>query len=286
MEDGFVIKGKGGAKMTAYSVLMSVYHKEKPEYFRASIQSMIDQTEEADEFVIVCDGPLTEELEKVLLWAKETLTEKLKIVRIPQNGGLGKALNLGLKLCKNELVARMDTDDISLPDRCEKQLNAFSVHPEVSIISGIVEEFSGDVNDVTVRRLLPERHEDIFEFAKKRNPFNHPCVMFKKSAVERAGGYQEFYLLEDYFLWIRMLLTGAKGMNLNEPILRMRTGLVMYKRRGGVRYASSQIKLFSYMKKNGMISWMRWIKSVLLRTLSCIVPGSIRYMMFKRLLRK
>ena len=272
--------------MEAYSVLMSVYHKEKPEYFRSAIQSMIDQTAEADEFVIVCDGPLTEELEKVLSWSTEKLTGKIKIVRIPQNGGLGKALNMGLKFCKNELVARMDTDDISLPDRCEKQLKAFCAQPEVSIISGTVEEFSGDANDITDRRVLPERHEEIIEFAKKRNPFNHPCVMFKKSAVEKAGGYQEMYLMEDYFLWVRMLLNGEKGMNLNEPLLRMRTGEGMYKRRGGIKYVSSQIVLLKYMKEKGMITNMQFIESLILRTVSGILPGRIRRSLYKKFLRK
>lgn len=272
--------------MAAYSVLMSVYYKEKPEYFRASIQSMIDQTLQADEFVIVSDGPLTDELGNVLSWAESKLKEKLKIVRIPQNVGLGKALNTGLKVCKNELVARMDTDDISLSERCEKQMKALLDHPKVSVISGIAEEFMENVNEVTARRVLPSDHDAIFEFAKSRNPFNHPCVMFKKSAVEKAGGYQEMYLLEDYFLWIRMLLNGEKGMNLNEPLLRMRTGAGMYKRRGGIKYVYSQIRLFSFMKEREMITKKQFLKNVILRSLSGILPGNIRHVLYQKLLRK
>ena len=272
--------------MEAYSVLMSVYSKEKPEYFRVAIQSMIGQTVQADEFVIVCDGPLTEELDEVLSWAEEKLKEKIKMVRLPQNGGLGKALNMGLMACKNELVARMDTDDISLSDRCEKQLKAFSDHPEVSVISGVAEEFYEDANEITARRVLPLDHEAIYEFAKKRNPFNHPCVMFKKSAVQKAGGYQEMYRLEDYFLWVRMLLNGEKGLNLNDTLLKMRTGAGMYKRRGGLKYMSSQIRLFSYMKEKGMITKIRFMKNVILRTFSGLLPGNIRYLLFKKLLRK
>jgi len=272
--------------MEAYSVLMSVYSKEKPEYFRVAIQSMIGQTAQADEFVIVCDGPLTEELDEVLSWAEEKQKEKIKIVRLPQNGGLGKALNMGLMACKNELVARMDTDDISLSDRCEKQLKAFSDHPEVSVISGVAEEFYEDANEITARRVLPLDHEAIYEFAKKRNPFNHPCVMFKKSAVQKAGGYQEMYRLEDYFLWVRMLLNGEKGLNLNDTLLKMRTGAGMYKRRGGLKYISAQIELFSYMMENGMITRMRFLKNVILRTFSGLLPGSIRLLLFRKLLRK
>ncbi len=271
--------------MTAYSVLMSVYIKEKPEYFRAAIQSMIDQTAQADEFVIVCDGPLTDELNEVILWAEQILKEKIKIIRIPKNVGLGKALNAGLALCKNELVARMDTDDISLTDRCEKQLKAFWDHPQVSVISGIVEEFNEDENEVTARRVLPLNHVAIYEFAKSRNPFNHPCVMFKKSAVQKAGGYQEMYLLEDYFLWARMLLNGEKSMNLGEPLLRMRAGAGMYKRRGGLKYISSQIRLLKYMKEKGMITKTQFLKNVIIRTISGILPGNVRHILYMRFLR-
>ena len=164
--------------MAAYSVLMSVYHKEKPEHFRMAIQSMLDQTVRADDFVIVCDGPLTDELNGVLAWAEETLGKRLTIVRLPVNGGLGKALNEGLKHVRNELVARMDSDDVSLPERCELQLNAFSENPEISVLSGTIEEFETDMQNVTAQRVLPEKHEEIFAFAKRRNPFNHPCVMF------------------------------------------------------------------------------------------------------------
>ena len=272
--------------MTAYSVLMSVYHKEKPEYFRTAVQSMMDQTVKADEFVIVCDGPLTEELEKTLSWAQDALKERLKIVRMPVNGGLGKALNEGLRHVKNDLVARMDTDDVSLTNRCEMQLEAFCLHPEISVLSGVIEEFSEDVSIVTARRVLPETHEAICEFAKKRNPFNHPCVMFKKSAVERAGGYQDMLLLEDYYLWVRMLLNGEKGMNLQTPLLRMRAGYSMYKRRGGMKYIMSQIRLFSFMREKGMISHFEFIKSVLLRTMSSLVPSKIRHFLFVSFLRK
>lgn len=272
--------------MTGYSVLMSVYLKEKPDYFRAAIQSMIDQTIKSDDFVIVCDGPLTDELENVLAWAKEALKEALNVIRLPVNGGLGNALNEGLKHVRNELVARMDTDDISLPDRCEKQLEAFSNDPGISVIGGIVEEFSDDANVVTARRIPPFAHEDILKFAKRRNPFNHPCVMFKKSAVERAGGYQDMYLLEDYYLWLRMLDNGEKGMNLPIPLLRMRAGDGMYKRRGGGKYILSQMKLFSFMKEKGMITGWQFMKSVVIRTLSSIAPGCVRKFLFIKLMRK
>ena len=275
-----------GVQLPPYSVLMSVYYKDKAEHFKAAIQSMIDQTVSSDEFVIVCDGPLNDELEKVLSWASATLQEKLKIVRIAENGGLGKALNKGAQFCTNEFVARMDADDISLPNRCELQLRAFLEHPDVSVMSGIIEEFSKDVSLVMARRVLPEKHEEILEFAKSRNPFNHPCVMFRKSAVDRAGGYKDMRLLEDYYLWVQMLLNGEKGMNLPIPLLRMRAGYGMYKRRGGFKYAMSQIRLFSYMKERKMISRTQFLISVTMRSISSLLPAFVRYFLFMQLLRE
>lgn len=269
-----------------YSVLMSVYEKESPVFFRSAIESMILQTVKTDDFVLVCDGKLTKELDDIIQWAEKALHGSIRVIRLKENVGLGKALNEGLKACKNELVARMDSDDISLSDRCEKQLSAFYSNPEISIISGTVEEFTDNVDEVTVRRVLPETNEEILRFAQNRNPFNHPCVMFKKSAVERAGGYQDLYRLEDYYLWVRMLLKGEKGMNLREPLIRMRTGAGMYKRRGGVKYIRAQYRLFSYMKECGMITGRRFIKNMLIRTLSGLAPGSIRSLIYRKLLRK
>lgn len=272
--------------MEAYSVLMSVYAKEKANYFRAAVQSMIDQTVKTDDFVMVCDGPLTQELNEVVLWAEKALSGRINVIRLDKNSGLGNALNAGLRQCRNELVARMDSDDLSLPERCEMQLDAFKKHPEIAVMSGIAEEFSENSNTVTARRVLPERHEEILKFAKSRNPFNHPCVMFKKSAVERAGGYQQMDLLEDYFLWIRMLLNGEKGMNLQLPLLRMRAGMDMYMRRGGYKYVLSQVRLFSYMRRQGFITPIQFMKSALMRTASGLIPGKLRHFLFHKFLRK
>ena len=186
--------------MQNYSVLMSVYYKEKPEYLEQAIESVQSQTFPTDDFILVCDGPLNDALDKVIAKKQREMGITLNVVRLAKNGGLGNALNEGIKHCKNELVARMDSDDIAYPHRCEKQLAVFNEHPEVSICSGIVEEFTTDPNTVDAKRVPPETNAEIVEFAKKRNPFNHPCVMYKKSAVEAVGSYQDFYLLEDYYL--------------------------------------------------------------------------------------
>lgn len=271
---------------TSYSVLMSVYHKEKAEYLKQAMDSIWSQTIPTDDYVLVCDGPLNAELDAIIDEMEKVHQETLHVVRLEKNGGLGNALNIGIKECKHELVARMDSDDISRTDRCERQLKVFQTHPDVSVVSGIVEEFTTSIDQIEARRVPPETQNEIVQFAKKRNPFNHPCVMYKKSAVEAAGGYQDFYLLEDYYLWIRMLQKGITGYNLQEPLLWMRAGSDMYKRRAGWKYAMSQKALFKYMKDNGFIGGSQYMKSVAVRTASSLTPNWLREFMFKTVMRK
>lgn len=275
---------EGSYYMNSYSVLMSVYYKEKPAYLRDAMNSMWDQSIPASEFVLVCDGPLNRELDTVILNMEKAHSE-LKVVRLEKNMGLGSALNIGLSQCNNELIARMDSDDVSRPDRCEKQLMVFCEHPEVSICSGIVEEFSDSTDFVESRRVPPETQGEILEFAKERNPFNHPCVMYRKNEVMNAGGYQDFFLLEDYYLWIRMLQNGSIGYNLQVPLLWMRAGSEMYKRRAGWKYIKSQNELFRYMRDDNFITTMEYIRSVSLRTISSMSPNWLRAKIFRKKLR-
>ncbi len=269
----------------AYSVLMSVYKNEKADYLRLAMKSMWEQTVPTNDFVLVCDGPLTDELYAVI--DEMTLAHpELTVVKSEKNMGLGNALNFGIQYCKNELVARMDSDDISRPDRCEKQLGVFAASKDIAVVSGTIEEFTVSTDVVEARRVLPENQDEIIEFAKKRNPFNHPCVMYKKSAVEAAGGYRDFYLLEDYFLWVRMLKGGAVGCNIKDPLLWMRAGSDMYKRRSGLKYAKSQAALFKYMRDIGFISTSGYLKSVFVRFISSLIPNRVRKFIFKTVLRK
>ena len=269
-----------------YSVLMSVYHKEKPEYLKQAIASIQAQTLPTDDFVLVCDGSLNDALDAVIAKKQQEMGETLNVVRLAKNSGLGNALNEGIKHCKNELVARMDSDDIAYQDRCEKQIAVFCTHPEVSVCSGIVEEFTRVPEVVDAKRVPPEAHEEIVEFAKKRNPFNHPCVMYKRSAVEAVGSYQDFYLLEDYYLWLRMLMAGYQGYNIQEPLLHMRAGSDMYFRRAGWKYAKTQARLFKFMKSQGFIGEGQYIKSCVIRSGSALAPNWLRKLMFEKVLRK
>lgn len=268
-----------------YSVLMSVYYKEKPEFLRQSMISIYEQTVPTNDFVLVCDGKLNDELDGVIDEMQTKFGDILNVIRLPQNVGLGKALNEGIKHCKNDLVARMDSDDISYPNRCEKELEMFQKN-SIDIVSGVVEEFTVSPTDTYSKRILPEKNNEIVNFAKKRNPFNHPCVMYRRQAVQNAGGYQDFYLLEDYYLWIRMLINGSVGYNIQEPILWMRTGNGMYKRRSGLKYAKSQAELFKFMQEKGFINNWQYVKSVAVRFASSIAPNFLRKFMYETILRK
>ena len=240
---------------------------------------------EEPNFVLVCDGPLNPSLDDVIAEMQKKFGSRLYVHRLAKNGGLGNALNEGMKYCRHELIARMDSDDVSNNDRCEKEIGIFEDHPEVSIVSGVIEEFVGDISHIQSRRVVPEKQKEIIAFAKKRNPFNHPCVMYRKSAVEAAGGYQDFYLLEDYYLWIRMLQKGFIGYNIQTPILWMRAGSDMYKRRGGWKYVQSQIQLFKYMKDTGFISFGDYIMQAGIRMCAAMVPNALRKIIFQNALR-
>ncbi|MBE5881007.1 MAG: glycosyltransferase [Lachnospiraceae bacterium] len=271
-------------QQTDYSVLMSVYLKEQALFLRESIESMLSQTIMPKDFVIVCDGPLTEELDTVVSEYEERFPELFQVIRIPENVGLGRALNEGMKHCRCEYIARMDSDDISLPNRMEKQLAVLNGQ-QVDIVSGTLTEFDEAAPDGTHKRSLPETHEQIRKFARRRNPFNHPCVCYKKTSVIKSGGYEHFEGFEDYYLWVRMLMAGMRGYNLQDTILKMRaTG--MHGRRGGFRYASSIIKFRLYLLKSGFCSFGDFIYTVTGHVAVSILPNRLRQLFYHRVLRK
>ncbi len=275
------MKTKGGV---GYSVLMSVYWKEKPEFLRQSMDSIYSQTIPTDNFVLVCDGPLGEGLYKVVEEQKTKFQEALKIIQLERNCGLGNALNEGMKFCRHEWVARMDSDDISFPERCERQLSVFRDRPEIAICSGTVLEFRDTPDQITGKRALPEEHQDICMFSHRRNPFNHPAVMFRKLAVEEAGGYQEqYHLFEDYDLWVRMLMKGYQGYNLKTPLLYMRVPEDMYARRGGRSYAKTMLQFHWRMLQNRWSNGREYITGAVPHAMICVLPNRLRKQIYQRL---
>ena len=268
-----------------FSVLLSLYIKENPVFFRQSLDSLLHQTLLPDEVVLVEDGPLTPELEQIVS-DYSSRYPILKVVPLPQNQGLGKALNEGIKYCSYELIARMDTDDVAKPDRFQKQVEVFEKHPEIDVCGAWIDEFEGDIDKIISTRKLPEWHNDIAAYAKKRNPINHPVVMFKKSAVVKAGSYQHFPLFEDYYLWVRMLMNGAKFYNIQESLLWFRFSPEMFKRRGGWGYAMKELKFQKTLRRMGFISTPIYLKNVAIRLTTRIIPNSWRSFIYKKLLRR
>jgi glycosyltransferase involved in cell wall biosynthesis len=268
-----------------YSVLMSVYRKENSEYLRESIISMLDQTIKPDEIVLVKDGPLTSELNSVI--EEFTSSNLLKVISLDKNVGLGKALNIGLDKCRNELIARMDTDDISINNRCEKQLELFSKNDRLSVVGTAVSEFIGDPNNVIAYKEVKTTYIDILKNIKFRNPINHPSVMFKKSDVLSVGSYKHWNLNEDYYLWLRMIKQGYIFQNINEPLVKMRTTNETYLRRGGWDYFITQKRLFDYMLSNKMINIFEYTYNNIIRLVTRVcIPNSLRKILYLKILRK
>ena len=242
-----------------YSILLPVYHKDKKEYLILSIESMLNQSVKSDDFVIVKDGPLTEELDELLDKYAANKDNHINIISLGSNGGLGAALDFGLQHCKNELVARMDADDISLPTRCERLLELFEKDPNLAIAGTNMDEFSEDPSVLVSSRVVPSNYEDIKKFIRRRNAFNHPTVMFKKSEVKRAGSYSSNGNIEDMDLFSRMISAGCIAANIPESLLLYRANKDNFKRRKSKLYRKSTINTAKLKLKRKEISYRDYL---------------------------
>lgn len=269
-----------------YSVLMSVYKNEEPEFLRISMESMFNQTIKTDDFVLICDGELTTELENIINKMESKYPKLLRVVRFNENKGLGKALQYGVKICKNNYIARMDSDDISLPNRCELQLEYLNLHKDISIVGSNVEEFIGSIENTVSNRVVPETNEEIIKFTKRRSPFNHPSVMYRKYDVIKSGNYSDVRNIQDYYLWVDMITSGCKGYNIQKNLVKMRTGEGLYKRRSGAKYLKIQLNLFNKMRKKNFISIIDYIISCSIRIISSLSPNWLRKIVYQKMLRK
>ncbi|MFJ1364965.1 glycosyltransferase [Capnocytophaga canimorsus] len=270
-----------------FSVLISLYIKEKPEFLAECLESLKNQTLQANEVVIVFDGKITSELEDVVSQYSKELP--IKVIRLAENVGLGKALQKGVLACNHEIIARMDTDDIATPDRFEKQINFLRANPQVSVLGSNISEFNLQANDLKRKRVLPEKHSEIYEFAKFRCPINHPTVVFKKEDVLQVGNYSgELLLWEDYTLWVTMLSKGYIFHNLQENLLhfRVKDGRETIKRRSGLKYALNELKFAKYMRKIGFLSLPEYLKFITLRPLGRLLPTNILLYIYNKFYRK
>lgn len=274
-------KVEQSAKSQKYSVLMSLYKKEKPEYLRLAIDSMINQTVPPDEIVIVEDGPLTDELYAVL-----DEYPILHRVKNETNLGLGLALNVGLKKCKNELVVRMDTDDCSKPERCEKQLLRFSEKPYLAIVGSHIDEFVGDVSNVISQRVVPTTTKEIYDYAKRRSAFNHPAVMYSKTAVLDAGGYADLKRNQDVDLFGRMQFLGYKAENIDEALLWFRSSDELAKRRKSWQNTWSYIATIRKFWKMGYSSFVDYAMVGIAQTGMYLMPVKLQNFVYRKFLRK
>lgn len=268
-----------------YSVLMTVYKSDSPEYFALSLDSMLNQSLSPDEIVLVKDGPISDALQKVI---DDRLNSNIPIkqIQLPINRGLGLALNAGIPECSNELIARMDSDDYSLPERCKKQVEAFIEDKGLDIIGCPVDEFVGNIDNIVGCRNVPYTNKDIYAFAKKRDPFNHPTVMYRKSKVVEAGMYSDYRKNQDTDLWIKMLTNKVKCKNLKEHLFRFRFDEKTFQKRKNWLNTRILLKIRYKAWRKGFNSFSDFMFVSCSQFAVWIMPISFQKFLYKHVLRR
>ena len=274
--------------MNKFSIITSVYKNDKTEYVREALDSMlVEQTTKPSEIVLVRDGQVPDELECLLNEYESCYPNIFNLIRLEQNGGLGNALKLGVEVAKYDIVARMDSDDICLPNRFELQLKYLMEHPETDIVGGQMTEFIGGSDNIVGTRVVPCTNAEIYEYMKNRCALNHVTVMFRKDAVLKAGNYQDWFWNEDYYLWIRMMIKNCQFANLPETLVNVRSGADQYARRGGRKYYESEKGIQKLLLEKGMTTRGKYMKNVALRwVLQIAMPNRLRGWAFRTFARK
>lgn len=271
--------------MEKFSVSMCVYGGDNPEWFRVAVDSILNQTAKPDEVVLVVDGPVPHELDSIIQSYEQQRV--FRVIRLEKNRGHGEARRIGLQACNYDLVALMDADDISAPNRFEKQLLLFAQNPELTIVGGNITEFVDEPDNRVGVRTVCCTDAQIKADMKKRCPMNQVTVMFRKTAVEVAGGYVDWYCEEDYYLWLRLMLNGGVFANIPENLVNVRVGKEMYRRRGGWRYFKSEAKLQKWMKKRKVIGFGDYVINVTKRLIvQVLLPNRLRGWVFQKFARK
>lgn len=269
-----------------FSVAISVYKNDNPEFFDRALCSITDeQTLMPSEIVLVVDGPVPSEIDEVIE-KYQTKYPIFNIIRFEENQGLGNALRVAIENANYSLIARMDSDDISLPTRFERQIQFFLDNPDTDIVGGDITEFIGNEDNVVAKRSVPCDNKEIKEYMKTRCPLNHVSVVYKRDAVLNCGNYLDLFWNEDYYLWIRMAEGGCIMANTGEVAVNVRTGQDMYKRRGGMKYFKSEYFLQKYMLKHKMIGKVTFTLNVLKRfIIQVLCPPSVRGFIFRKFAR-
>ncbi len=267
--------------MKKFTVLMSLYSKEIPSYLDDCLNSLAQQTLRPNEIVIVLDGYIPDDLMRIVHKWEPCLP--IKTISLDTNIGLGNALNIGLQHATYELIARMDTDDICIPERFEKQVKYFDEHKDTIILGGAIAEYEHDFSVMLGRRFSCNSASDIINYSLSRNPFNHMTVMFVKSFIIDVGGYKHHLYMEDYNLWLRCIANGALCHNLDTILVHARTGKNMIKRRKGLDYIKSEVELLKLKNIVFPNNKLKIISISLLRILTRLLPANLLSIVYKRL---
>lgn len=272
----------------AFSVLISVYKNDKATDFRKALESVTsEQTLQPSEVVLVVDGPVPDETNKVIEESVASSPELFKVIRFEQNQGLGAALQQGMLAATNEIVMRMDSDDMAVPDRFEKQYQFMESHPEVVVCGGQISEFIEREDNVVGNRVVPCTNENIYRYMKSRCAFNHMTVALRRSKVLEAGNYQPWFWNEDYYLWVRLMQANYAFANLPDTLVHVRVGKEMYARRGGKKYFESEKGIQKLLLQSKLISWPRYCFNVVARWgIQVGMPNWVRGFVFRRMFRK
>lgn len=271
--------------MQKFSVLLPLYIKEKPEYLDEAIKSTIQQTLVPSEILIAIDGPVTPGLEAVINKYLGQYPDLIRVYRQPENIGLGITLNNGLQLCNYDLVARMDSDDICQPHRFEEQVKFMEEHPEIDVVGSMIEEFEHTPGDLVRFRKLPLDHEGIVSLAKLRCPVNHMTVMYRKGAVLAAGGYWNKRVMEDYYLWYKLLQNGSRFQNLDKSLVFARVGNNMVNRRRGYAFFKNEMLFYKQMRDDKFISSTEYYKNAGIRFVLRMMPTAVLKVVYRAFLR-
>lgn len=274
--------------MIPFSIITSVYRNDKPEFVKRALDSITGhQTVKPNEVVLVVDGPVPDDLRKLIAGLEKSYPDLYNVIWLPENKGLGNALRLGVRTARHELIARMDSDDVASPDRFEKQIAYMESHPECDVVGGQITEFIGTETNIVSRRVVPCRHQGISKRLKTRNPFNHVTVMMARSKVLEIGNYMDSHFNEDWFLWIRMAQAGYRFANLPDTLVNVRVGKEMYQRRGGWEYFKSEKRLHDYMLKHKIITLPHYCYNILgYFAIQVAIPDKLRGFFIQKLLRK